>query len=139
MFDYKKNSVPLGSQMYVLAINGLVEAAYYHRTLFIVGTDSPDQPRDFIDYKKPIITSRHAWGSNVWSFPAKAISINDQSDKFTIQFAAINDIQRRDQGYVITVPKFIRIPAFGDYEEEALIWDVYWQPIEQLFVSEELV
>jgi hypothetical protein len=137
--DYGVNSVPIGASLYALAINALVEAAYYHRTLFIVGSDAGTHPRDLFDLRKPIVRGRAAWGSNVWSFPAKAVSINDQMDRFTLQLAAINDIQRRPDGYIITVPKFIRIPAFGAFEEDVLIWDVRWQMIEQSIVVEELV
>jgi hypothetical protein len=137
--DYSPGSVPLGATLYALAINALVEAAYYHRTLFIVGSDVPDSPRDLFAVRKPVVKGKLVWGSNVWSFPAKAISINDQMDRFTLQLAATNDIQRKANGYIITVPKFIRIPAFGAFEEEVLIWDVRWQPIEEYFVTEELV
>jgi len=137
--DYGFGSVPIGAQAYALAMNGLVEAAYYHRTLFIVGSDVPDAPRDLFATRRPVVKGRLAWGSNVWSFPAKAISINDQMDRFTLQLAATNDIQRRSNGYIITVPKFVTIPAFGGFEEEVLIWDVFWQPIEEYFVTEELI
>jgi hypothetical protein len=137
--DYLTSSVPVGSQRYALAINGLVEAAYYHHTLFFVCTDAPNQPRNLFNVRKPTVKGNLVWGSSVWSLPAKAISINDQGDKFTIQFAATNDIQRKSNGYIITVPKFIRAPALGALEEEVLIWDVRWQPIEEYFVTEELL
>jgi hypothetical protein len=128
-----------GMQMYAMTINALVEAAYYHYTVFIVGTDSPGAPRDFLTATTPTVKGRLPWGSSLWSFPAKAISITDSNDRFTIQFAATNDIQRRDHGYIITVPKFIRIPAFDDFEEDVLAWDVIWHPIENQHVYEELL
>jgi hypothetical protein len=128
-----------GMQMYALAMNGLIEAAYYHYTVFIVGTDSPGAPRDLLTDTKPTVRGRLPWGSSLWSFPAKAISITDNSDRFTIQFAATNDIQRRQNGYIITVPKFIRIPAFDAFEEDILAWDVIWHPIELEHVYEELL
>ena len=128
-----------GMQVYAMTINGLVEAAYYHHTVFIVGTDAPGAPRDLLTDTTPKVTGRLPWGSSLWSFPAKAISITDNSDRFTIQFAATNDIQRRQGGYIITVPKFIRIPAFDNYEEEIPAWDVIWHPIENVYVYEELL